>query len=883
MAWVGVVFVVPRAGLAQGLIEDFEDIGRIATTEGELTEIASGLGVTEGRRAAQLPPGASISFVIRGEDCEASDWLRVDVLTVGPKGSSLQLDIRGQTSFSAVGRPKTGRDTLALPLSVAALRFGGTWAKTVTLSLKNLADAPVVMDNLRLESADPAPKGCTLVDFGPARQVVWPGFEKASQISDLAIWSGDRSIGAVASRCPDPLTGDYVGPRPGARERDSLVLVSPSGGPAMAWLWVTHYAGGGTQPMEYAAQLPGQAAIRKRLTARQMLGPEGLMLGMGGAWTAEWFERVYVPGLVQTARVSLPSGQARVDMLNCQLAAMAIGPTSMRRELEACLKRVQGELSRYRRQFVVGARSDPTCEVVPLADEARVGMMVFEPPHDAAFSPTWSPANGDRVATVRAVVANGGLTVVPLAISPVGDTSYVSAGSIALQAGEGRGRCAATVQFAGTIPYVVDAEVRFVPWVLTDKHGPLVGKAIAHLAVVVEAPADAPSGVYRGTLRIAHSRGTVQLPVEVEVVHLGERLSSAPQLGVMRSVDVGRVYYALADAMSEGRLRAMNRQLAGYLFSNGLDAMTLQAVHPSRASGGTNDRYLLDELEGYPGSKAPGPTLLRMSPTLSTLRRMRVQRGSRKYRSAVENVVRRTGQLASKYGVRDRLFYLGRASSPTGLKDLLPAAAAVASAGAKSALMVPAGITETLSAEELAAGSRHLGAVIVEPDSSGAAEAAKAFRAARVAKVYARAIRPQRYGLGFYARAARLDGAYVPDVFGSAVPYGGFDFDATGLVVTQPDGSFAPTLALLWARQAKSDWQLLAQAERLLDRAGPAAIGADELARVILAIKERAAEGGAAFEWAFAGSDDVSPGQLEAWRVELIRSAQVLQKWLSRH
>jgi hypothetical protein len=87
-----------------------------------------------------------------------------------------------------------------------------------------------------------------------------------------------------------------------------------------------------------------------------MLGPDGLLIGREGDWTPEWFASEYPAALTERVEVKSLSRGTRFEVLNMQLAALAVAPAKHRDALAAYVDQVETDLALFRRQFVVAAR-----------------------------------------------------------------------------------------------------------------------------------------------------------------------------------------------------------------------------------------------------------------------------------------------------------------------------------------------------------------------------------------------------------------------------------------------------------------------------------------------------------------------------------------------
>ena len=92
--------------------------------------------------------------------------------------------------------------------------------------------------------------------------------------------------------------------------------------------------------------------------------------------------------------------------------------TPTREELAKFVKTTRGEISTYRRQFMLARRSEAKCNLTPTVEEKKSGLMVLQPPPDGAFVAGWTPTVGERAGTVKVLLPNIGWAMASLAIVP---------------------------------------------------------------------------------------------------------------------------------------------------------------------------------------------------------------------------------------------------------------------------------------------------------------------------------------------------------------------------------------------------------------------------------------------------------------------------------
>ncbi|HUT59146.1 MAG TPA: hypothetical protein VNA25_14960, partial [Phycisphaerae bacterium] len=621
----------PAGGPKPLLLEGFEQAHKVKTAPGKLEPVSEGEGISQGRAAVSVPPGQSIYLDVKAADLRQHAWLKLDTLTLQPLNHRFYICIAQKDWYrTRYAYVQAGKDTLALPLSF----LSRSWPDgQLELTLRNASDRSVILDNLRLEKAAPAPAGCVLLDFGPDHQVVWPGFARTGAESEHVTWSGRQPIVTGHMGYPDPLGGDFVGPALGMKVSDSFDLVSPAVDSA-AWMWVTHHGSWRTQPAEYMLSLGRRRLVSGRLTRGQVLGPDGLMAGMNGDWTPQWFDTVYAPRFVQFVRVGLKAGRNRFAVGNCQLAAVVVCPPGVRDATSGYVERVRADLSRFRRQFVVGDHYQPVCHLSPTEAETKTGLILLRPPADLAFAPDWQPTQSDRIDKVSVLAANGLLVTTPIAIAPLKATGAISAGLGPLRSAQQKllplKREPTAVVFCKTVPKVVDGRACRQPYILTNRHPPAAERQLVLILLrLIPAPEAAP-GVYQGELRLTLGSSSAQIPVEVELADIGAATDSSPTVGFLSSGGPGHFYGPLLmDGLSQaaqdsltGKVRQQLLEHANALLLSG----PLLGVDMNASSGS-----LTRSLRSYPANLATGCTLFDVQQILEAMQVANVVPGTQRY------------------------------------------------------------------------------------------------------------------------------------------------------------------------------------------------------------------------------------------------------------
>lgn len=872
------VFVLQADGLAavkSEVLEDFEQFTASNKTVSGKFIIAEGKGgVTQGRQALQLNRDASVAIPVKTSNLARLPWLRVDVFVEAKDSPSLlRISFRGKNfGCDNVGLCRPGQDTLALPLSTA--RGDRDWPEEgLKLTLTNQGPSAITVDNVRLEDAEPAPPGATLVDYGPKWLALWPGF---SPSSPAIKWSGKIEPYASGTGFPDPLTGDFLSPYLQDHVEDSITIDSQGAGEA--WLWVSHFGRAGIQPPEYYMKVRGQVILGHRFTLKQLLGPEGLQTGIDGEWTPQWMEKTCVPRIVDLVQVPLQAGKNQIDTCNIQLAAVAMAPASSKSALEQYVKRVKEDLVRYRRQFVLGQRVEYRSEIPPTDLELKSGAMLFDPPRGSASLPGYLPVVDARLKSAQGTLYNGGLTVVWMAAVPLKKAIFT--GSVSpLRSAEGKSLGPpAELWFIERVPSVANAQASTIPWILRRRLT-VPEREVAHLAVVVQAPDNAPAGDYSGTIRLNTGIAHSETPITVHVFRCGPELTSPPTFGFMSS-DLSQAAYGPVvsplDSKKKEQLEIKLRQEVLALGFNAIDIPGSEVSIGSRDELTVNDGSCRDMVRTVQGKTLRGRSLVDLSGALYRMERSGAPAGQPKFDRTMAEVVSRSNAVVAKAGFSDCAYYTGTINED---EDLVNSTAVNQSlgAGARTAAYVYDSLLLRTSNEKLLKALKPVSILLVrEGGWCKYMDKVDAWRkAVEGREYYAVFHQAEEYGMGFHAWGQGAKGWYCTSLF-APHPYRGFDFTPEGFLT--PDGDLsAPCLLLqsvLWMRQGMSDFTLASRAEALVKHARKSGADCTELESLLASIQK---DSGQALTYTGARGDD-----LEKKRVTLIQAAAKVSEQLKK-
>lgn len=871
------------------LVDGFEELTKAQTADSHMTAVTGGNGVTQGKQAAQLPAGASFTIPISGASCLKLAWLKIDTLTTQPVAQRLELTFSGKDAWvQAPAIVQAGQDVLALPTSVVTSRPNNWPREEINLTIKNTSAWPIVLDNIRLEAAAKAPEGSSLMDLGPKNQAVWPGF-KAGQVEDIN-WSGKNTIRDRWTSFPDPLQWDFISPEIKDKIEDSFCLSTPGNSPAVAWIWVTHYSTQFFQPAEYYLRIGGKNVLGKRLTARQMMGPEGMMIGINGEWTPQWYDKSYCGQLADVAQVNLQAGRNQVDVGNCQLAGVAMAPAGERAAMTAYIDQVKKDLTRYHRQFVVGQRIETVCDLPATDEENRSGVMAFAPTADDVISPSWVPTENDRSKAVRQTVYNGGEVVIPLAIVPLKKAGVLTAGVSPLHAADGKTLPARMLEvfFLERLPRIQDAQVGFWPWGLSHKATPTRDREVVVMAVVLQTNVAASDGDYTGAIRIAGGGGlNATIPLEVKVVSLGaEGRSHRYTLGGMGNSAANDMYGNLAQMLEPAQLEKLTAKLRAELLSGGLNSLVLSAAGLKKEL--TADPASCQvSLRSVPKGAITGQPVLELGGAAWRLQDRNINPGTQLYSKAIAEAVRSTRVVASQAGLSEPILLAGWANNRDNFDTVVMRCPAVTAAGGRAGLMVSEELFCQQSEDSVRKMAGSAAAIFLYMGGGMPAANIDVLKKMTPARdLYLCLTQPDTYTMGFYAWAMGASGSFCDNMIWREVgPYSGVGFFGQPLLI--PDSNLAapstPTVGLLRARQGQSDFLLAQRAAALVQDARTASVDASEVQKILDGIREKArAQKDWPYDRSTLGFRGMTAVELETLRNQLIEAAGKLAKDLRK-
>ena len=861
------------------LLEGFEKLEAVKADGGAVQAVKGGAAVTEGKQAIQLPPGVGVRVTIRAVDVGTMEWLKLDTATADPLPAQLEISFHDRRRrFFRHAHLQAGKDTLAMPLSFVRGGRGDRFTEgSFRMEIRNAGQRPCMIDNLRVQRAAAPPTGSVLLDFGPGHQVVWPGFAKAGPINSYLAWSGRNEVYPMnEGRVPDPIGWDGVGPRLLARVADQAELRCPDQR-GIAHLWITHYGYNYVQPTEYIAKAGSRTLLRERLAGRRYLGPEGLLLGKEGQWTPQWLDEHLAPLLVSRVEVPLTSRKTPLSLGNCQIAAVAMADVKHRQELAAYLKIVDRDVSRFRRQWLLGARHEARTDLVPTEAEQAQGVIFFRPPLNKALQADWTPDIVDRAEKLELTVAAGGSVLVPLVIAPLEKTVGLTVSAGTFKA-EGRGAVDFDPKqtegwFLDTVPVVRRGVAMMQPWVLSGHSPRRQGGQLLWALVRLAPQGNTRSGVYQGEIRITGPGVKASLPVNLDVRNLGPS-ETRPQmtLGGRSLGSVGPFYRAMSSELSDAARERMGLRLMEQFIEEGFTAWQAPTVGldgelRAHVSG------FRDVMQNLARFRPRGHMLLDLGGVFNRLRREDVPFGTVRYAEKLGSVVSQTVKQA-RQATENFSILVGQVWRDDHVDGVLRRAQAVQRAGGATAILASMRALEGIKPEQVPAKLDAVNVLLLRPDRARVPALAEAFLKLPGRQLYLYGSRPTRYVAGLFSAGVGGQGAYFDSLASDRGPYNGFHFDGSGVLIVQPDGSFVPTASMVLLRQGVADGALVHRCRDLLKARGkdhPAE--AAELTRALAELNRATGAGGAWLDAETLANTQMPPQEIQHWCDRLTRLA----------
>ncbi len=887
------------AALGPVVLEGFEDPSA-ATTNTAVKIISSGPGLAQGKSAARLDPGGTVTLKVRPSDIARLPWLRIDThhAAEGTRGLGIAVSC-GTVAASVQGYVATGKDTLAYPLSMVmgpATKAADTQLAAVTIT--NISDTPIVVDNIRIEPLVRTPPGAVLWDFGGSVNWVWPGFTAHGVSGNGVKWKSDPSYYAGYNLpYPDPLTKDFIGPYRsslGNNKKTQVAITAPEPKSMSAWLWVTHYGKRFTQPRQYLCRAAMGRPVSRTLTPGQMVGPDGLLEGAGGDWTPQWYATDYADHFVSVMPFNLPKGKTVLELGNCQMAALAMVPSSGRSSMTASIKHIQNELARFRRQFMMKQLNRNLCTLEPTEAEKKIGMMLFRPPGDEAFSGLWKPRADQRAWALHELAQPGGTIHIPLAYVPLRKKSLafsVISGPLRSESNSTLllNRSNLRVDHVQLVPEVREGITIRRPWLLGARPTPVAAGQIGYLWLTVSISPLAKEGQYRGTWKLGSGASRISVPVEIEIVSCGRQEKDASGDFTIASYGLpsaSTAYSAALSALPKSKQLKLKSDVFRQAAAAGVNAYEFTGVEIS--SGSSSGTYVLSEsdiqgiLNEYPLKDMSGPMFVNVNQAMSRLG----WGASEKKRALLNKTIARCNELSMKYSLGQRYFYFGYGktlagtATVPGLKARLAGAKIFASEDCRVVIHTLSSTLNSIKPADFNAALAPVSALILMPNSSATASQIEAFgKLSGIRKVYLYTPIADRYKMGFYAAAVRADGCFLSGLFMTGGPYNGYSLDGNGLVAPRLGGALAQTVSALRIKQAQSDRKLVSQARTLVSRATRAAVSAKEISEVLSEIELRAkALTSFKYDYTQFATTAVSQAEMDSWRTSLLNAMGVVHK-----
>ncbi|HUV39695.1 MAG TPA: hypothetical protein VMY39_08765, partial [Planctomycetota bacterium] len=385
---------------------------------------------------------------------------------------------------------------------------------------KSDEDVHLVFDNWTLRTDEGATvdvENAHLFDFGGEATVTFSGFVK---VTDKTRFTAAKGYGFVNTQglsgsgrgMPDDLAGDHVA------GRDLHFRVKVPDGEYRITCIVGNASAG------YAVNVAsGDSRVSFRKQAPAFWSADGAWRGIDDDYYPDkdmWTAYIEPDYPMHTGTVTVADGQVELTG-SAQLAALVVYPVAQEAKMKPLLDEM---LKRRREQF---AREYCTVEVpkskvpepTPTAAQQAAGLIVFYPHRMTAIYPTVVPTADTmktklQMSAARAQREQDCFAVYPL--RPFAQCTFLAT-DLTGPAGAVIGASRVDVRLTRYMERKVsDATFSPKPTQLVRRSTKLYPKFTRQYWVIVDVPADAKAGVYRGEVRL-EGNPLVKVPVELEV------------------------------------------------------------------------------------------------------------------------------------------------------------------------------------------------------------------------------------------------------------------------------------------------------------------------------------------------------------------------------
>jgi len=895
LAAVARAAAIAAAKLTSRLIEPFEDLTALKTT-GEIKAIGEGPGVTQGKSAVEMAPEAVVEIPLRGADVTVLPWLRFDTHHSADQAQALRIEAG---SRKRIGYVQSGCDTLAYPLSKMIGRTNNLPdTRLFTLKITNAGDAAIALDNLRLEPLVRPPLGAVMWDCGPSDSSVWPGFTRYyNEDPGLKKLKGP-SLRHHKTSWPDALTRDFIGTEKnqfGQNRVQTVTITAPQAKSMTAWVWLTHYGYRGVQPSEYVFRPALGRQVAGKLRPAELLGTKCLLHGSKGAWTGKWYANEYCEDLVTLTSFNMVKGRTVVELGNCQIAALAMAPSGGRTALASAVKKIDGQLRQYRRQFTMGRFEPNACQLEPTGAEKEAGVMLFRVPSDETFTGKWKPRAEHRAVSIYEICRPGGTLRIPLAFVPLKKKSSTVSFTIrALRPDKGSAlsfdRKSAKVEFVHAVPEVRKNTAFSRPW-LFDKNAPSVEVGrIGYAWLSVSIPSKTRGDLYSGAWRINCGLARAEIPVTVEVVDSAPAPAKKLTVASWCMPHAHELYSTVYSSLAKPKRRILQDEVFKDITAAGVNAFVFDSVRARKPDEQGKRTLSFDNirktLARYPLKGFTGTVFFRFS---TSLHDAKWGKGSSE-RTHLQNAISATNELRDEHGFARAYFYFGgsghknKHESDPGLVTRLAAAARLANEKCRVSVATNSTVLAEFQADEFARQFRPVSALILKPDSPAAAAQIASFKKLPGCReVFLLLPVADRFATGFFLEALGADGYFLPakSIFMSeGGSRGGYSINGYGLVAPRDGGGTAKSVSAFRLSQGRDDFELVRHARALADRAASSKVSATEILDVLKEIESRIAaldvEKGLKYDPALFSTSDVSHAEMDSWRASLLNAVAIV-------
>jgi hypothetical protein len=596
------------------------------------------------------------------------------------------------------------------------------------------------------------------------------------------------------------------------------------------------------------------------------------LYGKDAPWTPEWFIATLCPMLVNRVELPLKTGGNSLDLLNCEVAAIVMGPAGQQQALRAYLTALDADLDRYRRQFTLGMQQRPVCDLAATDEETKAGLILLAPPAAEWWGSLYAAKPEHRTKKLTLATFSGGTARSALVAVPVNDGAVLQGRVDVLREPGGKSIVGVgKVVALECVPAVRDGCVTWQPFLQEPAFRTVKAKQICWFAVQVAVPEKTDTGNYTGTLRVTMGAIAAELPVTVEVTRVA--LPAAPMIvGMMNHLGAPSVCPWVSGAFSQQQRQAVSRAAITRAGECGFNCNLLGGI----SLGGMGDNKLYDDPltnNLKDGTLIPNPAGRFLVNCEQTMRQLdgRNNIGSDRHCEMMGNLGRMVssaiGNKLPSYGT-----YGGERMGDT--QRQAKALEALGRAGGRPAVTAVTHQMLDMKPAERDSYLRAIDTLLLWPDRAGALQIGDELGKIDPAKaLLVNVFGPDPYAIGFYDWAVGGAGVYVHGALSDNPPYNAFWFTGRQVLLPTATGDFQPTAGAILLGEGMDDYLLARRCELLVKAAKAGNVDASAVEAILTEIRTTCDAKPPNWDNQTLQSRAIPPETIQDWRARLTAAA----------